>query len=229
MFHARGKLEMILYIWPRRTLLLNWMISLSTVVALVILIIPFLMSIFLTGRWSLGEPLVFHIVLTLNIVSWPPGIARRNLLAIVPYLCYLYLLTLIPSTPHGIITSLATESDGLHTRLPHDSTSTQTLLAFPLPQALTRITFMGVLILGILSGFGAARSASVLFGSLFSRRMSAKAAGKRKAGITEEDLTHAEGSLRRVRGDLEDRRAHLTRLAANGASDDKVGADYRGV
>jgi hypothetical protein len=106
-----------------------------------------------------------------------------------------------------------------------DSTPAPTLLAFPLPQALTRLTFMGVLILGTLSGFGAVRNASVLWSSCLSRRISTKAAGKRKAGITEEDLTHAEGSLRRVRGELEDRRAQLTRLASSGASDNKVSAD----
>ena len=98
----------------------------------------------------------------------------------------------------------------------------ETLLAFPLPQALARLTLMGVPILGILSGFGAVRNASVLFGVLLARRMSAKAAGKRKAGVTEEDLTHAEASLRRVRGDLEDRRSQLTRLASADTSDKKV-------
>lgn len=116
-----------------------------------------------------------------------------------------------------------TESDGRHASPVADSPFAQeTLLAFPLPQALARLTLMGVPILGILSGFGAARNASVLFSALLARRVSAKAAGKRKAGVTEEDLTHAEGSLRKVRGDLEDRRSQLTRSASAVTSDKKV-------
>lgn len=150
---------------------------------------------------------------------------KRNLLAIIPYLCYLYLLTLIPDTSHStVMAPPIAEGNGVHRESALNSTPVATALASPLPQALTRLTFLGVSILGVLSGFGAVRNTSVLCSSLVSRRISEKAVGKRKAGITEEDLTHAEGSLRRVRGDLEDRKAQLASLASIGAPDNKVSA-----
>lgn len=113
---------------------------------------------------------------------------------------------------------------------PSTPTDFENQLAFPLPQALSRLALMGVIILGILSGFGAIRNASVLVSSLAFSRMSEKAAGKRKANIsvTEEDLSHAEGSLRRVRGDLEERRAQLTGAVGAAANEPKVGSQTLG-
>lgn len=112
---------------------------------------------------------------------------------------YLYLVTLIPGSPDSSTTDI-------------QSPSTQ--LAFPLPQALARLTLTGVIILGILSGFGAVRNASVLLSSLPSRKRVGKLTDRKRDGVSEEDLTHAEGSLRRVRADLEDRRAQRTRMAS---------------
>lgn len=72
---------------------------------------------------------------------------------------------------------------------------------------------MGVLILGVLSGFGAVRNASVLFASLPKGTSSSGRLSTKRGVASEEDLTHAEGSLRRVRADLEERRAQRTRIA----------------
>lgn len=73
---------------------------------------------------------------------------------------------------------------------------------------------MGVLILGTLSGFGAVRNASVLIASIQGSRSSRKGKGKMKSVLREEDVTHAEGSLRRVRLDLVERRAQIGRAAS---------------
>ncbi|KAF8315014.1 hypothetical protein DL93DRAFT_2167049 [Clavulina sp. PMI_390] len=183
-----------------RTLMLNWRLSLALVVALVMLIIPLLMSIFITYRWSHGS------------------IRRIAIFASIPYLCYLYLVTLIPGDPAGpsITQWWSSEASIIASALP--SSSKHDALPFPLPQALARLALTGVLVLGTLSGFGAMRNTAVLFSSISSRRISEKSAGKRKADVvTAEDVSHAEGSLRRVKADLEERRAQLTRSAIAGA------------
>lgn len=134
-------------------------------------------------------------------------------------------MTIIPGAPiHETISPTQPSGTKINEFPPHISNVSQTQLPFPLPQALSRLALMGVLMLGILSGFGAIRNASVLMTSLSSNRLSEKTAGKRRAnvGITEEDLSHAEGSLRRVRGDLEARRAQLTKFTNSLAAEPKV-------
>lgn len=149
----------------------------------------------------------------------PTGVLqKRNLIALVPYLCYIYLVTLIPGSPQASNPMPPATSDGSSPQ----SQQTTHALTFPLPQALGRLTLMGVLILGALSGFGAVRNAAVLIASIRPVARGGSGSGlkgARRSGIvSEEDVTHAEGSLRRIRGDLEDRRAQMTRLKSAASS-----------
>lgn len=125
---------MFTHVVSHSTRLANWYISLFTVLALILLVIPLLQSLFLT--YSSGRPTLP----TSSLPSQPRRVVkRRHLIALVPYCLFIYCFTLIP--------------------VPSTSTPNTPREAVWAAMTLSRLVVAGVIILGLLSGFGAVRNA----------------------------------------------------------------------
>ncbi|KAG9026430.1 hypothetical protein FS837_004619, partial [Tulasnella sp. UAMH 9824] len=146
---------------------LNWDISLTILIGLILLIIPLFQCAFLTYRSS-GLP-------ESPFKNW-----RRALILLAPYAIYIFTVYRIP-VPEAL------SSSGL------------------VSTSLSRLTVIGVLILGLISGYGCVSTASMFFRDI---------ARSDLAEPTKQELVQAEQSLFRVRSDLLERKREMQKRAS---------------
>ncbi|KAG8904997.1 hypothetical protein FRC01_008515 [Tulasnella sp. 417] len=146
---------------------LNWDISLTILIGLILLVIPLFQCAFLTYRSSGLPESLFK--------SW-----RRALILFAPYAIYIFTVYRIP-VPEAL------SSSGL------------------VSTSLSRLTVIGVLILGLISGYGCVSTATMFFRDI---------ARSDLAEPTKQELVQAEQSLFRVRSDLLERRREMQKRAS---------------
>ena len=94
---------------------------------------------------------------------------KRRLVALIPFSIYVYLLSRIPVPDSTSASSGSLRGGGATPYSYSYSAAAYDNVFSPLP-ALSRLTVMGVMILGVLAGFGAVRNACALFeGGVFWR------------------------------------------------------------
>ncbi|KAH9924238.1 Abscisic acid G-protein coupled receptor-domain-containing protein [Amylocystis lapponica] len=153
-----------------RTRLVNWNISLSLLLAAVLVFIPLSYGLVLSDRYSPAS----------GPNAWQRPSALRIFLNVIPVGLFLFLLSYIP-LPSALSSSNITMT------------------------TLSRLTVMGTIILGLLSGFGAINTAWTFF-PLFSRT--------KRTHPSEEEVLSAERGLYRVQNDLLQRRLDIQKLEA---------------
>ncbi|KAG8723014.1 hypothetical protein FRC09_005095 [Ceratobasidium sp. 395] len=170
----------------------NWRFSLITLVTLVLVIIPVLQCLFIAYKpnWSTTGP--------------GPSLPRRLALPLFFFSAYIMMLLRIP-----VIGS--NSGSGAYfspTRVHGLNFGTKLSRADVLTSALARLSVLGTVVLGALSGFGAIATAW----------MFADALGKKRwTEITKQDISNAENSLARVRNDLEIRNREAQALELQNA------------
>ncbi|KAF8608098.1 hypothetical protein BDV93DRAFT_241420 [Ceratobasidium sp. AG-I] len=137
---------------------LNWRISLVTLIALILLVIPILQCLFIA--YKPNRP-----------AGIDPGasLPRRLALPLFFFSAYIMMLLRIPVMDNNLGSDVLTS-------------------------ALARLSVLGTVVLGTLSGFGAIATAWMFTDALGKRRW---------VEITKQDIANAEHSLTRVRNDLE--------------------------
>ncbi|KAG8957136.1 hypothetical protein FRC03_010505 [Tulasnella sp. 419] len=170
-----------LHVFDAKTRRLNWDISLTILVCLILLLSPLLQCILITYRPSISPS------------SRSPQVAshrfgKRFILTLVPYTIYLIAVYRIP-VPEGL------QSSGM------------------LSSSFSRLTVIGVIILGLISGYGAISTAFMFFKDI---------ARSDWIEPTAQDIMQAEQSLQRVRTDLADRLEEVRkrRYSLEGATGD---------
>ncbi|KAG8993196.1 hypothetical protein FRB94_010952 [Tulasnella sp. JGI-2019a] len=148
-----------------RSRLVNWNISLTIIICLILLAIPLLQCLFITYRPSQSGASGF--------VSGQLG--RRTVLTLVPYVMYLAAVSRIP-VPEALV-----NADVITT-------------------SLSRLTVIGVLILGLISGYGCISTAFMFFADIV-RSDSVEPSSL--------EIVQVEQSISRVRADLDDRRREV--------------------
>jgi len=188
-----------------RTRTLNWNISLTILVALILLLIPLLQCAFITLRSNSS----------LNSSATTSPSPRRSpfwsvLLAMIPYTFYLYTVYRIP-VPSALANSGAYQTSfSLYVGL-------LSIIAGLITKSLSRLTVVGVLILGLISGYGAISTAWMFFQDMKIIRFSSSGVSlglKSAGGPTTTELSSAELSLTRIRSDLNERKQEIARRAA---------------
>lgn len=201
MFHSMGLLH-------ERSLQIHFSLALRVLLLLILLVVPLVQCLQLTYR--------------ARDTTSPLTPAKRLALALVPFLLYVFLFTRIP--PY--VTTTLPLQQGLNVTLPSShgikniqsidlgdeseldppqvEVSTAESAAWSrggwLEPSLGRVVVCGVVVLGLLSGYGAIRTAYMFYENGGLRR------GKT---ITREDVINAERSLYRVRHDQAAKREQL--------------------
>ncbi|KZT66792.1 hypothetical protein DAEQUDRAFT_695181 [Daedalea quercina L-15889] len=152
-----------------RARLLNWNISLSLLLAAILILIPLSYSLVMSDS-----------ITGAGLRSRQRPSAFRVLLNFIPVGLFLFLLEMIP--------------------LPSASPTSGIIVT-----TLSRLTVLGTIILGLLSGFGAINTAWIYFPGLY---------GKTTTHPSDEDIRTAEQGLQRVQNDLTLRRQEVQKLQA---------------
>ncbi|KAL5478766.1 hypothetical protein ACEPAI_2043 [Sanghuangporus weigelae] len=163
------------HIFDPRSRMLNWRLSLFVLLLVILFFIPLSLNYLLTYQSPLGR------------LSRNRSVSTRVMMALIPYVVYLFAFTLIP-----LPESLSNANSEITT------------------QTLSRLIVLGTFIMGLLSGFGAARNSWDYLPVL---------SKSRRRTPSEQEIRTAEEALERIRNDLVVRKVDERRLQSTKTSE----------